>query len=143
MSSLTKETEKMINETNLNENLLGVELFLNELYAQVLHELREEKAPYWFNNDEVARIQQLNQNYMEKKDIAEMVEACFRKPQEGETVKAINGSQMLKIIQSRYTSLVINHSVKCHLSTALKELGYDSKDCHHVTHYFAIPLKEA
>ena len=143
MSSLTKETEEMINETNLNENLLGVELFLNELYAQVLHELRVDKAPYWFNNDEVARIQQLNQNYMEKKDIAEMVEACFRKPQEGETVKAINGSQMLKIIQSKYTSLVINHSVKCHLSTALKELGYDSKDCHHVTHYFAIPLKEA
>ena len=115
----------------------------DQLYAQVLHELREQKAPYWFNNDEVARIQQLNQNYMEKKDIAEMVEACFRKPQEGETVKAINGSQMLKIIQSKYTSLVINHSVKCHLSTALKELGYDSKDCHHVTHYFAIPLKEA
>ena len=115
----------------------------DQLYAQVLHELREDKSPYWFNNDEVARIQQLNQNYMEKKDIAEMVEACFRKPQEGETVKAINGSQMLKIIQSKYTSLVINHSVKCHLSTALKELGYDSKDCHHVTHYFAIPLKEA
>ena len=115
----------------------------DQLYAQVLHELRVDKSPYWFNNDEVARIQQLNQNYMEKKDIAEMVEACFRKPQEGETVKAINGSQMLKIIQSKYTSLVINHSVKCHLSTALKELGYDSKDCHHVTHYFAIPLKEA
>ena len=115
----------------------------DQLYAQVLHELREDKSPYWFNNDEVARIQQLNQNYMEKKDIAEMVEACFRKLQEGETVKAINGSQMLKIIQSKYTSLVINHSVKCHLSTALKELGYDSKDCHHVTHYFAIPLKEA
>ena len=114
----------------------------DQLYAQVLHELRVDKSPYWFNNDEVARIQQLNQNYMEKKDIAEMVEACFRKPQEGETVKAINGSQMLKIIQSKYTSLVINHSVKCHLSTALKELGYDSKDCHHVTHYFAIPLKE-
>ena len=33
MSSLTKETEKMFNETNLNENLLGVELFLNEHYA--------------------------------------------------------------------------------------------------------------
>ena len=33
MSSLTKETEKVINETNLTENLLGVELFLNEHYA--------------------------------------------------------------------------------------------------------------
>ena len=28
----------------------------DQLYAQVLYELRELKAPYWFNNDEVARI---------------------------------------------------------------------------------------
>jgi hypothetical protein len=26
-----------------------------QLYAQVLYELREQEAPYWFNNDEVAR----------------------------------------------------------------------------------------
>ena len=59
-----------------------------QVYAQVLHELREDKAPYWFNNDEVARIQQLNQEYMEVKDMAELVEICFRKPNEGERVKA-------------------------------------------------------
>ena len=29
-----------------------------QLYAQVVYELRELKAPYWFNNDEVARIQE-------------------------------------------------------------------------------------
>jgi len=29
-----------------------------QLYAQVLHELKELKAPYWFNNAEVARIQE-------------------------------------------------------------------------------------
>ena len=56
----------------------------DQLYAQVLHELREQKAPYWFNNDEVARIQQLNQDYMLKKDMTEMVEACFRKPSRDE-----------------------------------------------------------
>jgi predicted P-loop ATPase len=33
-----------------------------QLYAQVLYELRELNAPYWFDNDEVARIQDLNQN---------------------------------------------------------------------------------
>ena len=115
----------------------------DQLYAQVLHELREDEAPYWFNNDEVARIQLLNQNYMEKKNIAEMVDACFRKPQEGETVKAINGVQMLEIIKSRFSSLVINHQAKCELSTVLKEMGYKSKECHHIAHYYAIPLKVA
>jgi len=31
-----------------------------QLYAQVLHEIRELKSPYWFNNEQVARIQELN-----------------------------------------------------------------------------------
>ena len=53
------------------------EIDYEQLYAQVLYELREMRAPYWFNNDEVARIQQLNLAYMQQKDIAEMVKACF------------------------------------------------------------------
>lgn len=28
-----------------------------QLYVQVLHELREDKIPYWFSNDDVQRIQ--------------------------------------------------------------------------------------
>ena len=111
-----------------------------QVYAQVLHELREDKAPYWFNNEEVARIQQLNQEYMEVKDIAELVEICFRKPNEGERVKALSCKEMLKVIQSKYTSLEINHKTKVHLANAMKELGYESKEYHHSAQYFAIPL---
>ena len=33
-----------------------------QLYAQVVYELQVLKAPYWYSNDEVARIQQLNQD---------------------------------------------------------------------------------
>ena len=112
----------------------------DQLYAQVLHELREQKAPYWYNNDEVARIQQLNQEYMEVKDIAELVEICFRKPNEGERVKALSCKEMLKVIQSKYTSLEINHKTKVHLANAMKELGYESKEYHHSAQYYAIPL---
>ena len=61
-----------------------------QLYAQVLHEIRVLETPYWFNNEEVARIQQLNLAYMQQKDIAEMVKACFRKPTDGEKVKSLN-----------------------------------------------------
>ena len=114
----------------------------DQLYAQVLHELREEKAPYWFNNEEVTRIQQLNQEYMLKQDMAEMVEACFRKPKDDESVAEMSTSQMLKIIQSKYTSLVINHSARIHLGYAMKDLGYDGKERHHARHYFAVPLSK-
>ena len=111
-----------------------------QLYAQVLHELREDKAPYWFNNSEVARIQQLNHEYMEVKDMAELVEICFRKPNEGEKVKALSCKEMLRVIQSKYTSLEINHKNKLQLASAMKELGYESKEYHHTAQYFAIPL---
>ena len=112
----------------------------DQLYAQVLHELREDKAPYWFHNDEVARIQQLNQEYMEVKDIAELVEICFRKPNEGERVKALSCKEMLTVIKNKYTSLEINHKTKVHLANAMKELGYESKEYHHSAQYYAIPL---
>ena len=111
-----------------------------QLYAQVMHELQEDEAPYWFHNDEVARIQQLNQEYMEVKDMAELVEICFRKPNEGEQAKPMSGKEMLKVIQGKYPSLEINHSAKMQLSTAMKELGYESKEYHHSAQYFAIPL---
>lgn len=111
-----------------------------QLYAQVLHELREDKAPYWFNNNEVARIQQLNHEYMEKKDLTELVEICFRKPKEGEKVKALSSTEMLKVIHSKYTSLEISHKNKLHLASVMKELGYESKEYHHTAQYFAIPL---
>ena len=63
------------------------EIDYDQLYAQVLYELRVQKSPYWFNNDEVARIQQLNQNYLEQKDIADIVRNCFRKPEPGELAR--------------------------------------------------------
>ena len=76
-----------------------------QLYAQVMYELLELKAPYWYSNDEVARIQQLNLDFMEKKDIGEMFTACFRQPNEGEVVKTMNCDQIVSIIQRDYPTL--------------------------------------
>ena len=115
----------------------------DQLYAQVMHELQEDEAPYWFHNDEVARIQQLNQEYMEVKDMAELVEICFRKTNEGEQAKTMSSTEMLKVIKDKYPSLEINHSAKVHLGNAMKDLGFEVKICHNVAHYFAVPLKAA
>ena len=114
-----------------------------QLYAQVLHELRELKAPYWFNNDEVARIQQLNLGYMAQKDIGEMIEACFRKPKEGEVAKTLSGTEMLKQMKLQYPTLEITHSAKVLLGKAMKELGYEHTEHSHVAFYKAVPLKAA
>ena len=119
------------------------EIDYGQLYAQVLYEVRDQKAPYWFTNEEVARIQELNIGFTEKKDMADIVTTCFRKPEEGEVAKAMNCKQMLQVIQTEYPSLIVNQSAKVHLGLALKELGYEYTHRGNIPFYRAIPLKVA
>ena len=117
------------------------EINYEQLYAQVIYELREQNAPYWFNNEEVARIQELNIEFTEQKDIAEILVSCFRKPKEGEVGQAMNCNQMLKVIQTEYPNLKVSHSLKVHLGFALKELGYEFTNRSNVPFYKTVPLK--
>ena len=119
------------------------EIDYGQLYAQVVYELQKLEAPYWFNNNEVARIQQLNQEFMEQKDISEIVEICFRKPKEGETAKAMSSSMLLEIIKKEYPSIEITHSNKIRLGRTMKSLGYESVDHSNVPFYKVIPLRAA
>ncbi len=114
-----------------------------QLYAQVLHEIRELNAPYWFNNEEVVRIQQLNLAYMQQKDIAEMVKACFRKPGDGEKVKSLSTTEMLEIIRDEYPNVSVTTKAKVELGRALVSLDYERKEHSHVAYYKAVPLKAA
>ncbi|SFW13793.1 protein of unknown function [Prevotellaceae bacterium HUN156] len=119
------------------------EIDYEQLYAQVLYEVKEQKAPYWFNNMEVKRIQELNLNYKEQKDIAEIISVCFRKPQEGEKAKTLNSAQILKLIQMEYPSIKSDRSTKIHIGFAMKELGIEHLLYNNKRHYKIIPLKSA
>ena len=112
-----------------------------QLYAQVLHEIQVLQSPYWFNNQEVERIQQLNLNYMQQKDISEMVQVCFRKPNEGEKVKSLNTTEILGIIRDEYPNVVISMKTKAELGRILVGLNYERKEHSHVAYYKAVPLK--
>ena len=114
-----------------------------QLYAQVLYELHEKKAPYWFNNEEVARIQELNLEYVQQKDIAEMVEVCFRRPKEGEKVKSISTTEILRVIQSEYPSVDCSLKTKAALGRAMRNLNYVRKDHNGSAFYKAVPRKIA
>ena len=121
----------------------GGDIDYEQLYAQVLYEIRELNAPYWFNNEEVTRIQQLNLAYMQQKDIAEMVKACFRKPNEGEKVKSMNTTEMLEIIRDAYPNVTVTTKAKVELGRALVALDYERKEHSHVAYYKAVPLQAA
>lgn len=106
-----------------------------QLYAQLVYEVTQQGAPYWFNNDEVARIQELNQEFMGQQDLAEIIAACFRKPKDGEKVKTMNSTQMLELIRMQYPSVKVNHSTRIHLGQAMKDLGYEHTEHSHVAFY--------
>ena len=118
------------------------EIDYDQLYAQVVYELREQKAPYWFNNDEVARIQQLNQEYMEQKDIVEIINLCFRKPEEGDAVQAMNSTELLRYMRKKYPSLPDNLSTRIRLGQAMSSLDFDSTSRGHVSYYRVALVKQ-
>ena len=93
--------------------------------------------------EQVARIQQLNQGYMEQKDIVEIIKVCFRKPEEGEHVKSMNTSELLGVIQDKYPTIPDTMSTRVRLGQAMKLLEYDSTSRGHTSYYKAVPLKAA
>ena len=113
----------------------------DQLYAQLVYEVKEQQAPYWFNNDEVARIQELNQEFMGEQDMAKIVKACFRKPKEGEKVKSFNCTQLLEVILNEFPTMVVNKSTRIYLGRAMSELGFEKTDHGHITFYKAVPKK--
>lgn len=119
------------------------EIDYEQLFAQVLYEVRELKVPYWFNNNEVARIQQLNLNYMERKDIAEMIEVCLRKPHDGETTKLVSCGEIMNMIKKEYPAIPGNHSTRVHIGLAMKELGFECISRGHVAFYRVCLSKSA
>ena len=114
-----------------------------QLYAQLKHEVTVLNAPYWFSNEEVDRIQELNQEFVEQKDMAEMVKVCFRKPEEGETPQSLNAVQVLERMQADFPSLKIDRSARISLGQAMKELGFEHLSPKNVPHYQVVPLRAA
>ena len=82
-------------------------------------------------------------NYMQQKDIGEMVEICFRKPKEGEVAKLMNTKMLLSHIQKEYPSVDINHGNKIRVGHVMTTLGYESSDHSNVPFYKVIPLRAA
>ena len=119
------------------------EIDYGQLYAQVVYELQELNAPYWFSNDEVARIQQLNQEFMEQKDLGEMFVACFRQPEDGETAKTMNCDQMIEVMRKVYPSLTNTIGNKVRLGKTIKSLGFKFKEKTHISYYDVVPLRVA
>ena len=80
---------------------------------------------------------------MAKKDMADMVNICFRKPKEGEAARSLNCNSLMEIIVREFPTIQNTHSTKIYLGRTMKALGYESTEWGHIPHYKVIPLLAA
>jgi len=94
-----------------------------QLYAQVKHEICDEMAPFWFSNDEVARIQTSNLPFLRTDDMEGLLHQCFRLPDEEEEGVWLTCKQVSEALQKVYPSMKRGNSTNIRIGQTLKYLG--------------------
>ena len=105
-----------------------------------MHKLRDKQTPYWFTNDEVARIQEFNQPFFKVDDLETMISYCFRMPAEEEEGKWMVSSEVFDVLHLQYPMLVGNMSTKVKIGQTLKFMGCKSKHTKHGQAYQLLAL---
>lgn len=114
-----------------------------QLYAQLLNELRVQKRSYWFTNDEVQQIQAHNEAYRQTSDLEAIVKLCFRKPRKDEEVVPMYVHNIVKHISSQCEDLELNHRTNVKVGLVLRSLNFDRKVTNAGTAYYVVPRKVA
>ena len=98
------------------------EIDYEQVYAQLLYEVRDEKMRYWFTNEETLRIQELNIPYQESVDLEAMIDSFYRKPQAGERGNSITSLEIRKTLQTEYPNIAISNLSSEKIGMALREM---------------------
>lgn len=111
-----------------------------QLFAQLHHELRDKSMPYWFDNDEVLRIQQANRPYFRCDDMERMIISCFHLPEGDEKAEWVSGRTVVDTLRDKYPSMVFDRSTKIRIGQTLRFLGCQSKRMKFGMSYQLIPI---
>lgn len=112
----------------------------DQLYAQVMYELNEQHTPYWFNNDEVARIQRMNSSYFKSDELETLLTNSFRIPSDSETGIWMLCSEVFSTLQLVHPHLMASNATKIRIGQTLKYLGCQSKHTNMGQKYHLIKL---
>lgn len=114
----------------------------DQLYAQVLYELKQQGMRYWFTNEETQRIEQLNEGFQRVISLEGMVDVCFRRPEKDEVVTPMSVSDILAEILTEFPVLKANEGIKVRLGRLLK-----AQEFQHIRHaqgsmYYVVPRRQ-
>ena len=102
-----------------------------QLYAQIVYEIKEQQMPYWFNNEEVERIQQANLPFFKCDDLESMISCCFRVPLEEEEGHWMLCKEVFDELQIQFPTLISDHPTKVKIGQVLRYLGCASQHSRH------------
>ena len=102
-------------------------VYYDQLYAQVMYELRDKKARYWFSNDDVIRLQEHNLPFFKTDDLETMLKTCFRVPEEEEESKWMRCSEIFDVLHVQYPMLIPSIGTKMKIGQTLRFMGCKSK----------------
>ena len=102
-------------------------VYYDQLYAQVVYELRDKKARYWFSNDDVIRLQEHNLPFFKTDDLETMLKTCFRVPEEEEEAKWMRCSEIFDVLHVQYPMLMPSIGTKMKIGQTLRFMGCKSK----------------
>ncbi|HBF05301.1 MAG TPA: helicase, partial [Prevotella sp.] len=121
----------------------GSPITYDQLYAQVMYELRHQHTPYWFTNDEVARIQQHNYPFFKTDDMESMLKCCFQAPGQDTDGKWLIINEIFKTLQKEYPMIVDDHRTKIRIGQAMKFLNCERKRTKKGPAYLLCPKRAA
>lgn len=99
----------------------------DQLYAQLVNEVCEQKQVYWLSQKENSRLQILNREYCVIDDFSAMVNACFRKPENGEVGCEMTSFDILTAVQQKYPDVKIDRKSQSLLGASLSVMGIISR----------------
>lgn len=102
-------------------------IYYDQLYAQVVYELRDKKIPYWFSNEEVIRLQERNLAFFKTIDLETMLKTCFRVPRDDEKARWMNCSEVFDVLHEQYPMLLPSMGLKVKIGQTLRLMGCTNK----------------
>lgn len=126
-----------IPEGKLIDNETKIEY--DQLYAQLLSEVRDGEKRYWFTNEETLNIQCANMQFQHRLDIEDIVKACFRLPKENEKDCAMTLNDIAEIVNHQFPLIKLNHGTKVRLGKTLKDLGFEQTTNQNRRLYYVMP----
>ena len=98
----------------------------NQLFAQIKEELSR-GAEWKLNDNETERLVARNALFQNVSDLRQMILSTFRKPVEGEKVKAMKVDDIIAILAKEYPNIPLSDKANQEIGNLLKKLNFERK----------------